>query len=77
MTTAERDLGQTDGNITLWITLLSADPVMNAEAELTAERSKTSGVQRLQNEENYLDKGAEILTAIDWRNESTTSLNPS
>ena len=41
MTTAERDLGQTDGNITLWITLLSADPVMNAEAELTAERSKT------------------------------------
>jgi hypothetical protein len=47
MTTAVRDLGQTDGNITLWITLLSADPVMNAEAELTAERSKTSGVQRL------------------------------
>jgi hypothetical protein len=77
MTTAVRDPGQTDGNITLWINLLSADPVMNAEAELTAERSKISEVQRLSNEENYLDKEAEILTATDWPNESTTSLNPS
>jgi len=47
MTTAVRDLGQTEGNITLWITLLSEDPVRSAEAELTAERSKTSGVKRL------------------------------
>jgi len=47
MTTAVPDLGQTEGNITLWITLLSEDPVRNAEAELTEERSKTSGVKRL------------------------------
>lgn len=68
MTTAVPDLGQTEGNITLWITLLSEDPVKNAELELTAERSKISGVKRLQNEENYLDKVAENLTAIDWNN---------
>jgi hypothetical protein len=47
MTTAVPDLGQTEGNITLWITLLSEDPVKNAELELTAERSKISGVKRL------------------------------
>ena len=68
MTTAVRDLGKTEGNITLQITILSEDPVKNAELELTAERSKISGVKRLQNEENYLDKVAENLTAIDWSN---------
>jgi hypothetical protein len=47
MTTAVPDLGQTEGNITLWITFLSEDPVKNAELELTAERSKISGVKRL------------------------------
>ena len=64
MTTAGRDLGQTGGNIALQITLLSEDPVGNAEAGLTAEGTKTPGVKRLQNAENYLDKAVETLTAI-------------
>ena len=46
MTTAVPDLGQTEGNITLWVTLLSEDPVRNAEVGATAEKDKTSGVKR-------------------------------
>ena len=64
MTTAVRDLGQTDGNIALWITLLSEDPVRNAELGMTAEGSKIPEMARLSNAENYLDKAAETLTAI-------------
>ena len=47
MTQVVRDLGQTDGNIPLVITLLSEDVVTNAESELTEERGKTFEVKRL------------------------------
>jgi hypothetical protein len=53
---AGHDLGQKDGNLNLRATLLSEDPVRNAEVEMTAEKNKTPEMARLSNEEKYLDK---------------------
>lgn len=62
MTTVVRVVGQTGGNIAVWITFPNEDPVMNAETGLIAEETKTSEVKGLQNAENYLDKAVEALT---------------
>jgi hypothetical protein len=62
--TAGHDLGQKDGNLQLRATLLSEDPVRNAEPGMTAEKNKTPEMARLSNEEKYLDKTTYNLTAI-------------
>jgi hypothetical protein len=62
--TAGHDLGQKDGDLQLRATLLSEDPVRNAELGMTAEGSKIPEMARLSNEEKYLDKTTNNLTAI-------------
>jgi len=47
MPTAVSVVGQTGGNIAVWITFPNEDPVRNAETGLTAEETKTSEVKRL------------------------------
>jgi hypothetical protein len=47
MITAGRVVGQTGGNIAVWIPFPNEDPVRNAETELTAEETKTSEVKGL------------------------------
>ena len=47
MTTAVRVVGQTGGNIAVWITFPNEDPVGNAETGLTAEETKISEVKGL------------------------------
>ncbi len=64
MIAAGHDLGQKDGDLQLRATLLSEDPVRNAEVEMTAEGFKTPEMARLSNEETYLDKTTYNLTAI-------------
>jgi hypothetical protein len=58
------DLGQKDGDLQLSATILSEDPVRNAEVEVTAETNKTSEMARLSNEEKYLDKTTYNHSAI-------------
>ncbi len=64
MIAAGHDLGQKDGDLNLRATLLSEDPVRNAELGMTAEKTKTPEMARLSNEEKYLDKTTYNLTAI-------------
>ena len=64
MIAAGHDLGQKDGDLQLWATILSEDPVRNAELGMTAEGSKTPEMAKLSNEEKYLDKTTYNLTAI-------------
>jgi hypothetical protein len=65
MTTVVHDLEQTDGNISLRITLLREDLVENAEAVLTAERDIILEVKWLLNAENYLDSSVEALSPVE------------
>jgi len=64
MTTVVHDLEQTDGKISLRITLLREDLVENAEAVLTAERDRILEVKWLLNAENYLDSSVETLSPV-------------
>ena len=55
MIAVDHDLGQKDGDLQSWATLLSEDPVRNAEVEMTAETNKKPEMSRPSNEEKHLD----------------------